>query len=235
MRDKLRNYLILWLATLILASLEERYFHSTRSVSFWLATTSLPTLTGGSLSVQSRMAIPLNEVWHYLIISIASGITLAKVLNIIAQSAIAHNWKRTIYWLSGFLGVAFFIFFISHLAYSVGAWRHVGLKFFYNSRGSFGPTILFALIIIMAKFLSVAAQSSQGRKLLFLSLSMLCITSVLVMFAIPIFAPTTLTGSPITFITLVILDGLIFVISALVALFSVVKLVIVAVRRSSTR
>ena len=237
MRNGLRNYLILWVATLILAFLELRFFHRNVSVDFWMATTSIPALDGGSISVTNWTSIPLSEIWYYLILSIAGGITLAKVLTIIAQSAIVHNWKRATVWLGGLLCVAISAYFISLLAYPVGAWRNVGLWAFYNTRGPLGPTLVFATAIIAAKLLSNAAQSNRGKTRLFLTLSGLAITSVLTMFVIPFVSPRPHMESHDTsnaFITLLILDGLLYVALALVVLFAVVKLVVVTARRSRT-
>jgi hypothetical protein len=237
MRNGLRNYLILWVATLILAFLELRFFHRNVSVDFWMATTSIPALDGGSISVTNWTSIPLSEIWYYLILSIAGGITLAKVLTIIAQSAIAHNWKRATVWLGGLLCFAFSAYFISLLAYPVGAWRNVGLVVFYGTRGPFGPTLVFATAIIAAKLLSNAAQSNRGKTQLFLTLSGLAFTSVLTTFVIPIVAPMRYMEShhpSNTFITLAILDGLMYVALALIMVFALVKLAVVTVRRSRT-
>lgn len=227
----------LWLTSVILAFLVGRFFHSNVSINFWMATTTLPTLDGGSISVPNWRIIPLREVWYFLILSIAGGITLAKVLTIIIQSAIAHNWKRAVVWLSGLLCIAFLAYFISLLAYSVGAWRNLGLVVFFSTRGTLGPTLVFATAIIVAKLLSNAAQSNNGKAWLFLTLSGLSITSVLTMFVIPIFAPRLDMGSynvPKTFITLIFLDGLMYLSFALIVVFALVKLVVVDVRQSRT-
>lgn len=235
MRGGLRNYLILWLATFILASLVLRVLHGQGSVGFWMATTSLPMDGGGSISVPKWMPIPLAEIWYYLILSIAGGISLAKILPVIAESATAHKWKRTVAWLSGLLCAAVLAYSISRLAYSVGAWQKVGSWVFYNTRGPFGPTLVFATAIIVARLLSNAAQSDRGKERLFLTLSGLTITGVLVMYVFPIFAlksPMTAKGP---FITLFIIDGLIWVSLVVIMLVALVKLVAVAVRRSRMR
>ncbi len=235
MRGGVRNYMVLWLAALITAYLVVRFLDGNVSVMFWMATTSLPTSDGGSISIPSWSAIPLYEAWYYLILSIAGGITLAKLLTTIAQSAIAHNWKHAAAWLGGLLSVALLAYFISLLAYSVGPWQKVGLEVFYNTRGALGPTLVFATAIIVARLLSNAAQSNTGKNRLFLALSGLAITSVLMTFAIPAFAPRPHAGSYNTGLTtLVILNGLIYVALALVVVFAVVKLVVATVRRSHT-
>lgn len=235
MRGGVRNYFVLWLGTLIGAYLVLR-FHPlpNHSVDFWMATTSLPLLEGGSVSIPSWSAMPLNQIWYYLILSIAGGITLAEILTIIAQSAIAHRWKRAAIWLSGLLGVALLVYFISFLAYPLGPWRKVGTLVFYSTRGPFWPTLVFAAAIILARLLSNAAQSNTGKARLFLILSGLAMTSVLMMFVVPIFAPGPEKGPLNTFIALVILDGLLYVALALVAVYAVVTLVVVTVRRHHT-
>jgi hypothetical protein len=235
MRGGLRNYLVLWLVAVILAFLVGHFFRSDLSVDYWMATTTLPAFYGGSFSFPSWSYIPLNQVWHYLILSIAGGITLAKILATITESAIAHNWKRAVLWLSGLLCFAFSAYFISLLAYPLGAWRKLGLFFFYNTRGPLGPTLVFATVIIGAKLLSNAAQSSKGKTWLFLALIGLPITSVLTMYALNMFVPRPDMGSlnpSNTFIALIILDGLMYLSSGLIVVFALVKLVVVAVRRS---
>jgi hypothetical protein len=240
MRSGLRNYLVLWLAVAILAFLAGRFLQGNGMVSFWMATTTLPALNGGFISIPRWNSIPLSEAWYFLILSIAGGITLARVLTIIAQSAIAHNWKRAVVWLGGLLCFAFSAYFISLLAYPLSAWRNLGLVVFFNTRGPLGPTLVFAAAIIIAKLLSNAAQSNKGKTRLFLTMSGLALASVLTMFVIPIFRPRPDMGDmalynvPKTVITLVILDGLMCVALALVVIFAVVKLAIVTVRRSCT-
>ena len=235
MRGRLRNYWILWLTAIILAPVVEHLLYGNASVRFWMRVYNITPnfLTEAHIPVSTWRAVPLNEVWYYLILSVAGGITLAKVLTIIAQSAIERNRKRASVWLSGLLGSALSAYFISLLAYSVGAWRKIGLEVFYNTRGPFGPTLVFATAIIVAKLLSSAAQSDSVKSRLFLTLGGLSIAGVLTMFTIPVFAPGANAGSYNTFIVLVILDGLMFIALALVTLFAVVKLVVVTVRRSS--
>jgi len=231
MRSKLRNYLVLWFATLILAFLAERVFYGCSSIDFWMATSSIPTPDGRSISVPRIRIIPLNEVWYYLILSLAGGVTLAKILAIIAQSAIAQNWKRALAWLSGLLCATVSTYSISCLAYSAGVWQKIGLVFFYNSSGSIGPTIVFAIVVILAELLSNAAFSEKGKKRLFFTLSGMTIASVLLMYMIPVFAPKSPMDSHSTYISLLILDGLMYVASVLVAVVAAVKLVASATRR----
>ena len=235
MRGVSRRYLALWVASYVLATLAGRVLHGSGSVYFWMATTSLPTLDGGSVVVPSRHLIPLGEVWHYLILSIAGGITLAKILAIIAQATLGHHWKRATIWMSGLLVVAGSTYLISLLAYQVGPWRKAGLWVFYNTRGSLWPTLAFTAAILAAKLLSNAAPSHPAKKWLFLSLSGLTISSVLVMFMIPIFAPTNKPyRASNTLVALITLDGLMYATLALVAGFAMVKLLKINFRRSRT-
>ncbi len=234
MKDTLRNYLVLWLASFIAASLAAHFLYGSPSVDFWFASTSVPTLDGRSVSVPLWRVIPLSEVWSYLIVSIAGGIILAKILTIIAQSAIAHHWKRTAFWLTGLFCLALIPYFVSLLAYPVGPWRKLGLIVFYNTRGPLGPTMVFATAIIVARLLSNAAQSNMGKRRLFLTLSGLAFASVLMMFAIDFVIPRPPMGLSDTFIALIIFDGMMYVTWAMIVVFAAMKLVIVAMRRFHT-
>src|SRR5208283_2655787 len=101
MNGRLRYYLVLWPAAVILASLVRRFLYGSCSTDFWVAAAARPAPGGGSISVPHWWIVPLSQVWYYLILAIAGGITLARVLTIIVSSAIAHNWKRASVWLVG--------------------------------------------------------------------------------------------------------------------------------------
>lgn len=232
MRGALRNYLVLWFVAFILASLARRFLYGSGSGSFLMATTSLPTLDGGSVSFPSWTFIPFGQIWYYLILSIAGGISLAKILTVIARSAIAHNWKGAVLWLGGLLSLTLFAYFISLFAYRIGPWRELGLRVFYNTRGPFWPTLVFAAAIVAAKLLSNAAQSKTGKNRLFLILSGLSITSVLMMFAIPLTLNPYVRSASTLGITLIILDAFMYFALSLLMVFAVVRLVVISARRS---
>ncbi len=235
MKDQLRNYLVLWLAAFIAAFLAAHFLYGSPSVDFWFASTSLPTLDGRSVSIPPWRFIPLSRVWYYLLVSIAGGITLAKVLIIIVQSAIAHHWKRAAVWLTGLLSVALILYLTSLLAYPLGPWRKLGLIVFYNTRGALGSTLVFATAIILAMLLSNAARSNAGKRRLFLTLSGLAFASVLMTFTIDLQMPRPPLGLSHALIALVILDVMMYVAWATIVVFAAMKLVIGAMRRSHAR
>ena len=234
MKAELRYYLVLWLAAVILASLVGRLLYGNGSTDFWIAATSLPTSGGGSVSVSSWSIIPVSDVWYYLILSIAGGITVAGTFTTIVRAAIAHNWKRASVWLGGLLCVTLSAYVISLLAYSAGAWQKLGLIVFYNSRGPLGPTLIFAIAIIVAKLLSNGARSGTGKRALFLALSGLPISGILIGFAIPVLLRPT-PGPDNAVIALIILDGLVWVASAVMVAFALVKLAARRVQATGAR
>jgi len=154
MKGRLRYYLVLWPATVILASLVRRFLYGGGSTDFWVASTALPTFGGGSISVPSWQIVPLSQVWYDLILSIAGGITVARVLTVIVSSAIAHSWKRAGVWLGGLFCISLSAYLISLLAYSVGPWQKVGLIVFYNTRGPLAPSLIFATAIMVKIYLT---------------------------------------------------------------------------------
>jgi hypothetical protein len=233
---RLWKFLVLWLATLVIAYLVLVCVSvPDLSVPFWIATSSLPALDGGSVPVPSWSPIPLREIWYFLVLSIAWGTTLAQILTIIAKSVIARNWNRAGAWLIGLLSVGFLAYFISLLAYRTGPWQNVGLWVLYGTRGPLGPTLVFATAIIVARLLSNAAQSNAGKNAFFLALSGLALTSVLTMFVTVPFMPGP-NGDPYhaVWVSLLVLDGLMYVGLALLVIFALAKIAIVAARRTRT-
>jgi hypothetical protein len=218
MKSGLRYYFVLWLAAVVLAFMVSRLLHGSGGTHFWMPVTSLPTVDGRSIPFPSWGIISRSEIWYYLILSIAGGITVAEVVTVIARSAIARNWKRAGVWLGGLLCFILLAYVTSLLAYSVGPWQKIGVIVLYNTRGPLGPTLVFATAIIIAKLLSNAAGSNAGKRRLFLSLSGLVFVGILILFIPP---PM---NSPYAFVTLLALDGLAWIAFALILVFAVVKL-----------
>lgn len=231
-------YLALWLTTLAVAYLVLPHLPIPNvSVPFWIATSSLPLVDGGSTPVESWEAMPLSEVWYFLILSVAGAITLVKILSIVARSAIAHHWKRAAAWLFGLLGVCVFAYTSSLLAFRPGPWQNIGVIVLFATRGPLGPTLAFAVAIIFAKFLSRGPRTEMAKKRLFLSLSGFSIVCGLMPSVFSTFSPTpnpaahtidTLTTS------LILLCAAMYILLALLVLFALALLIIGALRRTKS-
>ncbi len=183
MKREAAKYVLLWVVIVIVATLAARIVTDNVSVGYLMGTKSFPILGGGAITVPLNTAIPLGHVWYYLILAIAGSITLAKILSVVARSAIARNWKRAGIWLGGTLAVAFATCFVSLLAYRGGPWQMAAAWIFFATRGPFWPTLLFTALILVAKLLSDGAQTPIGKTRLFLALSTTSIGGVLVAFA----------------------------------------------------
>jgi hypothetical protein len=237
MKTGIRAYLLMWIAAWSVAWAVGRFHPGNFDISYCMATTALPGANGITISVPSCRGILWDEVWRWLVLSIAGGITLAKMLTIVAQSAISHNRRRAATWLGGLLSFVLLAYFISLLAYSPSPWRTVGLLVFYYTRGPFWPTLVFAAAILIAKQLEKAAESEPGRSRLFLTLSGLAICSPLIMFLIPLVDESRPHSGPASMpvVMAMILGGLMYLALATFVAFAVVKLAINAVRRSRTK
>lgn len=231
----LLKYLVLWLAMLAVAFLVLPHCPIPNvSVPFWMAAYSLPLLDGGVTPVEPWEAMPLSDVWYFLVLSIAGAITLVKILSVVAQSAIAHRWKRATAWVLGLLGVCVLAYALSLLAFRPGPWQNIGLIVLYATRGSLGPTVIFAAAIIFARFLSRGPRTEAAKNRLFLALSGLSILCGLTPYVVHIFLPTPDPGvrtvDTLT-ISLILLCAAMYVLLALLVLFSLAILIFGALRR----
>ena len=234
MRGVLRNHLMLWAVAVVLAPLASHMLYGSGSVDFLMGTTSLPALDGGSVYVPRWSAIPLSQVWHYLILSIAGGISLATIIAVIARCVIAQNWKCSALWLSGLLCITLLAYVTSLLAYRPGAWQRVGLLVFYNTRGPLWPTLVFTAVILAAKLLSNAAQSGTGKNILFLILSGLAITSALMTFAVPVALSPSAPSLGKLATALIVLNACMYAMWAVLVVFALARLAAISSRKSTS-
>lgn len=229
------TYLVLWLATLTVA-----FFVLPRlpipnvSVPFWMATSSLPRIDGGIVRVESWRAIPLGDVWYFLVLSITGAITLVKILSIVAQSVIARHWTRAAIWLLGLACVCVSAYALSLLAFHPGPRQNIGVLLLYATRGPLGPTLVFAVAIIVAKFLSRGPRKPTAKNWLFLALSGLSLACGLMPYVFHTLTPTANPAShtlDALSVSLIALMAAMYILLVLLALFAVAILIFGALRR----